>query len=75
LLAAIDAEERAILRLQRRRILTQVVAARRLDLDHVRALVGEQRATVRTRDVCAQVEHAHAAERTRGTRAPGAVEW
>ena len=46
-LAAIDAEERAILRLQRRRILAQVVAARRLDLDDVRALVGEQRAAVR----------------------------
>ena len=68
LLAAIDAEERAILRLQRRRILAQVVAIGRLDLDDVRALVGQQRAAVRARDVRAQVEHAHAAERTGAVR-------
>jgi len=41
----------------------------RLDLDDFRALVGQQRAAVRARDVGAQVEHAQAAQRPGGALA------
>ena len=68
-LAAIHPQKRAALGGQRRRVLAQVVAVRRLDLEHLSALVGEQRAAVRSGDVGAQVEHAHTAQGPRRPRA------
>ena len=55
-------EERAILGLQRRGVVAQVVAVGWLDLDDVRTLIREQRAAVRARDVRADIEHAHTAQ-------------
>jgi hypothetical protein len=62
LLAAVDAEERAAFGGKRRRILAQVIALRRLDLDDLRALVGQQRAAIGRGDVAREVEDANARE-------------
>src|SRR5690606_34574540 len=64
-LAAVHAEESAALGLQGGRVVAQVVAAGGVDLDHVRALVGQQRAAVGAGDVGTEGEHADAAERAR----------
>src|SRR5262249_38890852 len=64
-LAAIGADkEPAVGPRQARRKLAQLVALRRLDLDHRRAEIGEQRAAVRPRQIAAQIEDRDAAERT-----------
>ena len=60
-LAAVHTEKRAALGFQRGRVFAQIVASRRLDLDDLGALVGEQGAAVWPGDVSGQVENTQAA--------------
>ena len=62
-LAAVHAEEGAAFGLQRGGVLAQVVAHGRLDLDDLGALVRQQRAAIGPRDIGAQIQHAHTAQR------------
>jgi hypothetical protein len=61
-LVAVDAEERAALVRERRRVVAQVVPLGGLDLDDVSAEVGQQRAAVGPRHVAAQIEDGDSAQ-------------
>src|SRR5262249_47484623 len=63
-LVAVDTEERAALPRERGRVVAQVVALGRLDLDDLGAEIPKERATVGSGDVTAQVEHDDPAEWT-----------
>ena len=68
LLVAVDADEVAGVRLvaERRAPVAHLVALRRLDLDHLGAVVGQDHRAVGTAEHAGQVDDLDAGERTRG---------
>jgi len=73
-LAAVDAEKSAVLALERGRVVAQIIARRGFDLEHVGALIGEQRAAIGPGDIGAEIEHADARQRPAWAGARGIVE-